>query len=217
MSYDLRRLRLHGIIERIPGSHRYQITPDGRRHAMFPTRLHHRVIATGLDDLVSTDDEAPALRKAANAYDTALGQLLHQARLAPDRAATRTARAAARHPAAPGPATAQRWTDQRPQGPQDRQRAAPTPSANPAPRTDQPRAAVPAPTFSVVSSPVDRQVGLGPARDLPGGQVDGDAAAGDGNVVGDGLGRGRPARSRPGFQGKLARPPPPASGAGPAR
>jgi DNA-binding HxlR family transcriptional regulator len=26
MTYDLRRLRLHGLIERIPHSHRYQIT-----------------------------------------------------------------------------------------------------------------------------------------------------------------------------------------------
>jgi hypothetical protein len=29
MTYDLRRLRLHGIIERIPHSHRYQLTPAG--------------------------------------------------------------------------------------------------------------------------------------------------------------------------------------------
>ena len=29
MTYDLRRLRLHGIIERIPHSHRYQLTPPG--------------------------------------------------------------------------------------------------------------------------------------------------------------------------------------------
>jgi hypothetical protein len=81
MSYDLRRLRLHGIIERIPGSHRYQVTPNGRRHAMFLTRLHNRVIATGLDDLTRTDDP-PALRKAADAYDTTLDRLLQQAGLA---------------------------------------------------------------------------------------------------------------------------------------
>ena len=29
MTYDLRRLRLHRIIERIPRSHRYQLTPEG--------------------------------------------------------------------------------------------------------------------------------------------------------------------------------------------
>ena len=33
MTYDLRRLRLHGIIERIPHSHRYQLTTDGLRIA----------------------------------------------------------------------------------------------------------------------------------------------------------------------------------------
>jgi len=54
MSYDLRRLRLHGIIERIPGSHRYQVTSNGRRPAMFLNQLRHRAIATGLDDLTHT-------------------------------------------------------------------------------------------------------------------------------------------------------------------
>jgi len=41
MTYDLRRLRLHGIIERIPKSHRYEVTPSGLRIALFfpaPTR-----------------------------------------------------------------------------------------------------------------------------------------------------------------------------------
>jgi hypothetical protein len=35
MSYDLRRLRLQGIIERIPRSHRYQLTPSGLRIALL--------------------------------------------------------------------------------------------------------------------------------------------------------------------------------------
>jgi ubiquinone/menaquinone biosynthesis C-methylase UbiE len=29
MTYDLRRLRLHDLIERVPHSHRYRITPTG--------------------------------------------------------------------------------------------------------------------------------------------------------------------------------------------
>jgi hypothetical protein len=29
MSYDLRRLRLHGIIERMEGTHRYRLAPPG--------------------------------------------------------------------------------------------------------------------------------------------------------------------------------------------
>lgn len=35
MTYDLRRLRLHGLIERIPGSHRYPVTDFGLKAALF--------------------------------------------------------------------------------------------------------------------------------------------------------------------------------------
>src|SRR5688572_20892388 len=35
MTYDLRRLRLRGLIERIPRSHRYSVTPFGFRIALF--------------------------------------------------------------------------------------------------------------------------------------------------------------------------------------
>ena len=38
MTYDLRRLRLHGLIERIPGTHRYQATDFGLATAVF---FHH--------------------------------------------------------------------------------------------------------------------------------------------------------------------------------
>ena len=37
MTYDLRRLRLHGLIERIPHTHRYRPTPLGWRTAWFYT------------------------------------------------------------------------------------------------------------------------------------------------------------------------------------
>jgi hypothetical protein len=39
MTYDLRRLRLHGLISRIPKSHRYKPTAFGLRAAMFLSRL----------------------------------------------------------------------------------------------------------------------------------------------------------------------------------
>ena len=32
VSYELRRLRLHGLIERIEGTHRYRLTPEGLGH-----------------------------------------------------------------------------------------------------------------------------------------------------------------------------------------
>src|SRR5271163_391496 len=48
ITYDLRRLRLHGLIERIPKTHRYRITAKGLRTAIFYTRLYNRSLRTGL-------------------------------------------------------------------------------------------------------------------------------------------------------------------------
>ncbi len=48
MTYDLRRLRLHGLIERIPKTHRYRITPSGLRVAMFFSRTWARILRSGL-------------------------------------------------------------------------------------------------------------------------------------------------------------------------
>jgi len=48
ITYDLRRLRLHGLIERIPKSYRYRITAKGLRTAIFYTRLYNRALRTGL-------------------------------------------------------------------------------------------------------------------------------------------------------------------------
>ncbi len=47
MSYDLRRLRLHGLIERIPKSHRYRVTALGLRVAFFFTRVYSRILRPG--------------------------------------------------------------------------------------------------------------------------------------------------------------------------
>jgi len=48
MSYHLRRLRLHGMIERIPKTHRYRLTGFGLRTAMFCTRAWTRIFRRGL-------------------------------------------------------------------------------------------------------------------------------------------------------------------------
>jgi hypothetical protein len=47
-SYDLRRLRLHGLIERIPRTHRYRLTPFGLLFAIFFTRTDNRLLRPGL-------------------------------------------------------------------------------------------------------------------------------------------------------------------------
>jgi hypothetical protein len=48
MTYDLRRLRLHGLVERLPHTHRYRVTPFGLRVAMFFTRTYDRLLRQGL-------------------------------------------------------------------------------------------------------------------------------------------------------------------------
>ncbi len=82
MTYDLRRLRRHGLIERIPGSFRYQVTGTGIAHALFLTRLHDRFLRTGLAVLASTHRNERGLAAAARAYTSALDDLARQARLA---------------------------------------------------------------------------------------------------------------------------------------
>ena len=44
MSYDLRRLRLHGIVQRQPKTNSYTLTPDGQRVAIFYTKLYGRLL-----------------------------------------------------------------------------------------------------------------------------------------------------------------------------
>lgn len=52
LSYELRRLRLHGLIERIPRSHRYRVTDLGFRTALFFTRAHARLLRPGFAQLI---------------------------------------------------------------------------------------------------------------------------------------------------------------------
>lgn len=82
-TYDLRRLRHHGFIERIPHSHRYRVTAHGHRQALFLTRTHHRLLRDGLAEL--TDPTPATTRKihtASHAYDLAIEDLLNRAGLA---------------------------------------------------------------------------------------------------------------------------------------
>ena len=59
ISYDLRRLRAHQIIERIPHSRSYQLTADGLSTALFFTRLTRRVIIPALAEIAGTGRLAP--------------------------------------------------------------------------------------------------------------------------------------------------------------
>lgn len=48
MTYHLRRLRLHGMIERIPNTHRYHLTDLGLRTGWFFTCTYSRILRPGL-------------------------------------------------------------------------------------------------------------------------------------------------------------------------
>jgi hypothetical protein len=78
-SYDLRRLRLKGLIRRLPRSNTYQLTPDGLRVAVFYTKVHNRVLAP----LIAADQPPapPPLRQALRTIDKHIDDYLTRARL----------------------------------------------------------------------------------------------------------------------------------------
>ena len=80
MTYDLRRLRLHGLIERLPRTNTYVLTPDGARVALFYTKVHGRL----LRPLVAAGDQPPApveLRRALAIIDKTIADYAGSARL----------------------------------------------------------------------------------------------------------------------------------------
>jgi hypothetical protein len=83
MSYQLRRLRLHGLIERLPKSLRYRVTDLGLRTALFFTRAYNRLLrpslAAALGNLGSIDTP---LQRAFDAVDQQINQRIEQAYLA---------------------------------------------------------------------------------------------------------------------------------------
>jgi len=59
ITYDLPRLRTHGLITRIPGTHRYRITDTAGHHAMLLTHIHTRLLHPGLAHLTDPDPPTP--------------------------------------------------------------------------------------------------------------------------------------------------------------
>ena len=83
MTYQLRRLRLHGLIERRPGTHRYHVTARGLRTALFFTRVHARLFRAGsaaiLPEAVRGDRR---LRRAFDQLERAMDRYCQEAKLA---------------------------------------------------------------------------------------------------------------------------------------
>jgi predicted MarR family transcription regulator len=79
MSYDLRRLRLHGLIQRQPKTNSYALTPEGQRVAVFYTKLHTRLLRPLLEA-----DQPPApieLRRALATISRVLDDSVNNARI----------------------------------------------------------------------------------------------------------------------------------------
>jgi hypothetical protein len=82
MTYHLRRLRLHGLIERIPKSHRYRVTEKGWRTILFCTRCYNRLLRPGLAQLLPDEalSETP-LRRRFDQLDAALQEWIDENKL----------------------------------------------------------------------------------------------------------------------------------------
>jgi hypothetical protein len=79
-SYDLRRLRLKGLIVRLEHSNTYVLTHDGVRVAVFYTKLHDRLLRPLL-----AADRPPAplpVRQALRTLDHAVENYVNNARMA---------------------------------------------------------------------------------------------------------------------------------------
>jgi hypothetical protein len=83
-TYDLRRLRLHGLIQRLPGRLMYRVTDKGLRMALFYTHAYDRLIAPGFAEFAPQIKGAPtelrqAMTRVEQAWHRHTEPLLHPA------------------------------------------------------------------------------------------------------------------------------------------
>jgi hypothetical protein len=83
MTYDLRRLRLKGVIHRIPKTHRYTATSYGLKVAFFYSKLYLRILRPEWNALLPDSDLLPRpLRMALHQLDAEIQKLYDEATLA---------------------------------------------------------------------------------------------------------------------------------------
>jgi hypothetical protein len=81
MTYQLRRLRLRGFIERIEETHRYQVTSMGLRTALFLTRLHSRLLRPGLSCILASYPQRDQLRSSFDSLERTMEAWIQDAHL----------------------------------------------------------------------------------------------------------------------------------------
>ena len=83
MTYELRRLRLHGLIDRIAGTNRYRVTDFGLRSALFFTRAYARLLRPGLAEILANSLPAQSrLQARFHQLELAMDEWVDKANLA---------------------------------------------------------------------------------------------------------------------------------------
>ena len=86
MTYDLRRLRRKGFIQRIPRTQRYELTSDGRRLAVFFSKTYTWILNPSLAELdpaLPSDIAARSpLASSWRAFENAIEDKIKQAAIA---------------------------------------------------------------------------------------------------------------------------------------
>ena len=83
MTYQLRRLRLHGLIVRIDGTHSYRLAHDGIRVAFFFNRTYNRILRPGMAFIMpDVPDVDSTLQRRFHQLDAAIEQWIDHATLA---------------------------------------------------------------------------------------------------------------------------------------
>jgi hypothetical protein len=82
MTYDLRRLRLRGFIQRQPGTYRYSLTGEGLRVIFFYSKLYLRIFRPQAPALTPDPDPLPrTLKTALEHLDAAIARIHQEAAL----------------------------------------------------------------------------------------------------------------------------------------
>jgi hypothetical protein len=84
MTYDLRRLRLKGLICRKRGTHSYELTPYGRNISLFLARLYQRVLRPGLAVAAEPPwkvEPSHPLRQKLDELDAEISKMVNQAHM----------------------------------------------------------------------------------------------------------------------------------------
>jgi hypothetical protein len=81
LSYDLRRLRHHNLVQRVPHTHRYTVTDHGLHLALFLTRAHTRLLRPGLSDILDQHSLPTPIQRHLAQFTTAVNHYAREQKL----------------------------------------------------------------------------------------------------------------------------------------